>query len=117
MECRWERPRALKRILLQRRFADFHSKARPGGKRILPFTIRMAAKPSRSSQTTIPLARLDQAADLLRQEIRNAASTCRLAIPPIGPSHACGAMRMPEASAAADTFHSAVMPPTCAMSG
>ena len=46
-----------------------------------------------------------------------AASTCKLAIPPTGPSHACGAIRIPAASASAATFHSAVMPPTCAISG
>ena len=45
-----------------------------------------------------------------------AASTCRVAMPPMGPSQACGAMEMPEAAAIAPTFHNAVMPPTWLMS-
>ena len=41
-----------------------------------------------------------------------AASTCRVAMAPIGPSHACGAISTPDASHIAATFHSAVIPPT-----
>ena len=117
MECRWERSRALKRILLQSGFADLDSKARSFGSGYRPSTIRIAAKPSKSSQTDSSRPpRRDRRSP--GQEVRNG----RIHVQTRDARRSvlrrrAGAMRIPDASAAAATFHSAVIPPTCAMSG
>ena len=117
MECRWERSGALKRILLQSGFADLHSKARSVRQRISSVFHPHSRKTEQVLPNTIHLACLHETANLLAQKVRNGRIHVQARNPPTGPSHACGAMRIPDASAATAVFHSAVIPPTWAMSG
>ena len=74
--------------------------------------MRMAGRPSQSSQSLSLKVGSTPEQISWTMKLGMAASTCRVAMPPIGPSHAWGAMKHPEASAIAPTFQRAVMPPT-----
>src|SRR4051795_2241115 len=71
MKSRWERSSALKRILFQGGFADFHSKARSRRQRISAVCHPHCRKTEQVLPHTIHLACLNETANLLAQKVRN----------------------------------------------
>ena len=88
--------------------ASLSSNPKPGfeGRGNRPLTMRIVGKPNHSAQ----IFSLSPGCTKLQiswiRKLGIAESTCSVASPPIGPSHACGAIETLEMFAMAATFHS-----------